>query len=218
MKKILKKIVYSLPSSKVVIFHHVTDIPLIQNSGCLLKTELFEKYIDSNHSYDTLDNVIQHSSRQKIAITFDDGLEDLYTIAYPFLRLRNIPFTAFIVTDFLDRPGYITKQQLIEMSNDPLVSIGSHGISHDIFPKMTREQKKHELIASKEILEELIGKKVNNFAYSHGQYDKETISLMKGLYNYGFEVRDRVVNFCTIINKKKIPRYNIDNTTIEKWL
>jgi len=40
-------------------------------------------------------------------ITIDDGYRDCYDIAYPILRARNIPATAFVVTDFIDQATWL---------------------------------------------------------------------------------------------------------------
>lgn len=43
-----------------------------------------------------------HPSRKFVAFTFDDGYLDNFTIAYPILKQRNIPFTVYIATSFPD--------------------------------------------------------------------------------------------------------------------
>lgn len=40
-------------------------------------------------------------------ITIDDGYRDCYDIAFPLLRERNIPATAFVVTDFVDQATWL---------------------------------------------------------------------------------------------------------------
>lgn len=43
------------------------------------------------------------SSRSFVHITFDDGYEDNYSIAFPILKELNIPFTLFITTGFIEQ-------------------------------------------------------------------------------------------------------------------
>lgn len=128
-------------------------------------------------------------------------------MAYPFLKEHNVPFTIFVITDFLDTDGYITTEQLKEMSKDPLVTIGSHGVSHRILPRLSREEKIIELTQSKQKLQQLTNKDINIFAYSHGQFDKETLSFMN-YYDYAASASDC---FSAHLNMDKylVPRRNI---------
>lgn len=217
IKNIGKKVVFSLPSSYVLMFHHVTSTPEIKCSGCMLDTDKFYNIVNLLSNFESLEIALKSPHKRKIVITFDDGLADLYTIAYPYLVSRNIPFTAFIITDFLDKPGYISTEQLIEMSKNPLVTIGSHGLSHEIFTKMDNTTKINELKDSKKKLEDVINKKVNVFAYSHGQYDTETLKYTAEYYTYAMSVKEFPLNFITN-NKMLIPRINIDNMTYERQL
>lgn len=203
-----------IPSSAVLMFHHVDNEPEIRKSGCLLNTKLFYEIINSHDNYSSLSEVIAHPGKQKITITFDDGLEDLYLIAYPYLKSKGIPFTAFIITDFLDTPGYITTEQLKALANDSLVTIGSHGITHEILPKLSSKDKMHELIDSQKLLADLIGKSVDVYAYSHGQYDKESLEYAK-TYTYCMSVAGFPLNFITKRNRLLIPRFNVEDSTFE---
>lgn len=213
VKKAARKIIYDLPASYVLMFHHVTDTPKIKCSGCLINTDKFYECIGMLSEFESLEKVLETPRNKKIAITFDDGLEDVYTIAYPYLTERKIPFTVFPVTDFLDKPGYITTDQLIEMSKNPFVTIGSHGISHEIFTNMDSEQKKKELEVSAQLIKDIIGMNVNVFAYSHGQYDRETLKYAK-CYKYAMSTIALPLNFLTG-HKLYMPRLNMDNNTYD---
>ena len=211
IRKLLKKIFYSLPASYILMFHHINDGNLIVKSGCILDKEKFIKIIDSGIEFVSLSECMHTAG--KCAITFDDGLADLYRTAYPELKKRNIPFTVFIVTDFLDKEGYITTEELKEMASDPLITIGSHGITHDILKGMDIENQRKELNKSKEILQKIINKDVELFAYSHGQYDKKTLLILKELncYKNAFSAASFPINIYTRHWKYRIPRVNIDN-------
>lgn len=214
LKQCAKKVVYSIPSSLVLMFHHVSMEPEIEKSGCKIETEKFKQVIDAVPRFGSLQDVIQHPGRKRAAITFDDGLEDVYTIAYPYLKAKGVPFTIFVITDFLDTPGYISTEQLKELAGDPLVTIGSHGISHEVFTQMQTKQKSEELQQSKDRLQELTGREIDIFAFSHGQYDSETIQLMK-MYRYGMAVTPRPLNVFTKYNLKTLPRYNVESATAD---
>ena len=198
-------------------FHHVTDSPKYKKSNCYINTNQFYKFIDLNKKYISIDQLFTNYSSGSYVITFDDGLEDLYTIAYPYLSNKGIPFTAFIITDFLDQPGYISKRQLIEMDKNPLITIGSHGVTHEILTKLSLKNKIDEINNSKKILEEITGHKVQYFAYSHGQYDKEVLKI-SNIYKAAFSTAERPYNFFSNYNKLRLPRYNIDYKTIIKYL
>lgn len=209
IKKIARKIIYSVPSSAILIFHHITDNPSVCKSGCKLPYDKFTDILAEFDNYSDLNSVIEDSSKRRLAVTFDDGLQDVYEMAYPFLKERNIPFTVFIATDFLDTKGYITTENLKELSADGLVTIGSHGVTHKNLNSLSAYEQKNELAESKRIIESIIEKPVNAFAFSHGQYNKDTLKLMDN-YDYGFSTRQLPLNFITEINRKALPRFNVD--------
>lgn len=219
VRKIAKKLIYhTLPASHIMMFHHITAQPDVQKSGCLIDHERFKEIVlRYKDHYATLDEVVKGKKKNKIAITFDDGLSDLYTMAYPFLKEHSIPFTAFILTDMLDTPGYITTEQLQSLSKDPLVTVGSHGVTHRIFTELSYDQKVYELAESKKILQKLTGREIEYFAYSHGQYNKETLKLVKKQYEYAVSTKGFPLNILTG-RKYLLPRLNIEEETYGRFI
>ena len=219
IKKVAKRIIYSLiPSSYVLMFHQINDGNLIVKSGCILKYESFIEIVDSGINFISVDEYSKFSlsDRNKCLITFDDGLQDVYRVVYPELKKRGIPFLMFVITDFLDTEGYITTKELLEMSKDPLVTIGSHGLSHELFKNLDLNNKKRELIESKEILEKLLHKPVKYFAYSHGQYDDSTLAILSEIhcYDFAFGVSAYPTNFLTKRWTYHLPRFNCEDGKI----
>ena len=62
-------------------------------------------------------------------ITFDDGLESVYTVAFPMMKARGIPGTVFVVTDKIGTSGHMTWEQLKEMQNAGW-TIANHTSNH----------------------------------------------------------------------------------------
>jgi peptidoglycan/xylan/chitin deacetylase (PgdA/CDA1 family) len=65
-----------------------------------------------------------------VVLTFDDGLEDLFTVAYPLLKSYGFKAVAFIIPEWISRSGMITWNQAAEMHGSRVIDIQSHSLSH----------------------------------------------------------------------------------------
>lgn len=215
MLKIIKDVFYKLESSSILMFHHIDDGAIVQKSGCVLSINKFLEILDSGLEFASVIDLVKHRYRNsgKCAITFDDGLQDIYRVAYPELKRRNIPFTIFVVSNFIDCEGYISSVQLKELANDSLVTIGSHGVTHKLLKGMSIENQCKELIESKTILERIVNKPIRLFAYSHGQFDSNTLKILRRnrVYSYAFGVKGYPLNIITKRKKYDLPRINCEN-------
>jgi len=116
------------------------------------------------------------SSRQ-IAITFDDGFRDNLTVALPLLEKYNLPMTLFVTAGYVGTGLYLSREELLEMSKHPLITIGAHGLLHRHFTRMTRAEAKFELKHSRRMLEEMIEAKVDLMAWPYGECNDELEQL-----------------------------------------
>lgn len=83
----------------------------------------------------------------------------------------------------------MTTEMIREMSEDELCTIGSHAVRHCGIARLSEEEQKKELLCSKQILEEIIGKKIDHFAYPFGNHSDTTINIAKSIYNTAFIAR-----------------------------
>ncbi len=63
---------------------------------------------------------------------------------------------------------FLNEEQLVTLSKEPLVTIGAHTISHPSLAKLSESDSYHEIIHSKNIIENIIQKEINHFAYPFG--------------------------------------------------
>ncbi len=130
--------------------------------------------------------------RPNVVITFNDGFLDNLTHALPILEKYNLPATLFITTQCCDQsithPRYnnhdqaqhLTWDQVRELSQHPLITLGSHTLTHPFLSQTDQEQSYEEIIHSKAIIEEAIGRKIDFFCYPSGNYSERELTTLSG--------------------------------------
>lgn len=129
-----------------------------------------------------------HNSRM-VCLTFDDGYNDNYTLAYPLLKRLDVPFAIYVTTGFIDNrlpiwwyPGEqlgICAESLKALDADPLCTICAHTVSHPKLDALSPEEQKREIVQSRQELEALLSHPIDHFSYPHGAYNDETISIVR---------------------------------------
>lgn len=202
----------------ILMFHHVSNSI---DSPYNVKPHVFERLLKKLADEHVV-KLEEHQQEENFyAITFDDVPDDFYENAYPLLKKYNIPFTLFISTSLLGTLGYLNKEQLIEISNNKLATIGSHGVTHDYFVKFDEKKYVNELEESKKTIERIIEKPVNLFAFPYGSYTTSGLCYKHHVlqhYKYGFSTIPTVITAERIIPDYFIPRINCEEKIINNIL
>ena len=122
-------------------------------------------------------------------ITFDDGDLSLYAIVYPLFRQYELEATIFLVPNFIGQVGYMSWEQVREMSNyrtsqgKKLFHIESHSLTHRMMGSLSEEEIFHELKESKRIIEQRTEHEVSVLAlpFGHVAGDERIIKAAKEL-------------------------------------
>jgi peptidoglycan/xylan/chitin deacetylase (PgdA/CDA1 family) len=117
-----------------------------------------------------------------VAITFDDGCETDLLSAAPILRDHNFGATFFVVTGFVDKPGYLSRSQVRELAALGF-EIGCHSMTHPYLPDLDDAGLRREIAEAKIVLEEIVGKAVEHFSCPCGRYDPRAMQVAR---NAGF--------------------------------
>ena len=125
--------------------------------------------------------------RNAVLVTIDDGDPSVLEAAVPVLQRHRVPAVLFAIAD---RPvGYrtMTDAQLREVAAAG-VEIGSHSLTHRSMARLPRAEAVHEAGASRQRLEDVIGRPVTAFAYPFGtrlDYSAETTEILR---EAGYEI------------------------------
>ncbi len=82
--------------------------------------------------------------------------------------------------------------QIIELANDPLVTIGAHTVNHLKLNQLTADEVHKEIQDSKTRIEDKIGKQVNHFSYPFGGRNEAEKREFKIARNCGFHTMTTV--------------------------
>lgn len=185
-----------------------------------------------NLPVDAFDSLLQKMSQLKIVVslsdwekkdrficlTFDDVPESFYHNAFPLLKKYQMPFTIFVSSSLLDADGYITRDMLIEMSECEYCLVASHGRSHSFFVNFSEEEALSDLYESKRMLEELIGRTVELYAFPYGSIyacGLKQKKLVDKVYKYGFGTIAMPITHPLLLPSYYLPRINVDENSVK---
>lgn len=140
---------------------------------------------DNNYSVIRLEEYEDAINYDKpVILTFDDGYRDNYTNAYKILKKYNYPATIFIIAGAIGNEKYLTKEQMIEMSD--LVSFQSHTVTHPNLDEIDLKSIEKEYEESNKIIKNITNNQVIAIAYPVSRYNQQVLEITKKYYRYGF--------------------------------
>ena len=158
-------------------FHGIGDPP----PG--LASRSWDLWLTREEFAETLDAV---SGRPEIRLTFDDSCRSDVEIVFPELKRRALVGTFFVVVGRLDKPDYVTAEEVRTLAQEGMV-IGSHGWQHRPWRRLTTADVDEELVRSRAVLEDLTGTVVDEAACPFGVYDRRTVQGLRAAgYRHAF--------------------------------
>jgi len=223
------------PLVRVIAFHDVGDkkwfsdvlAMLNQNFNVITPAQFNAKEFDSK--------------KINILLTFDDGYQSWIKNCVPILEAYNFKGLFFINSGLLDSAQdtevvatYMTERLLISPKM-PLTwegakmlavqghSIGGHTVTHPNLATKNREEQSTEITNDKRRIEEMLGTRIQDFAYPFGTKNHISSEAVTEVANAGYQNQySAVSNFSTLKNQRVIPRTLIEkqqkSTGIKKWI
>lgn len=161
---------------------------------------------------DAICNNRKFGSKQRVAITFDDGYENWYTVACPILIELSIPATFFVNSGLVGLNGInakkyikhnllraqeielISERSLIELSRNTLFEVGGHTCNHPNLATLKKEEVVAEVEKDKELLEGITSTSLRWFAYPFGGFDHINSNAKNIVASSGYEAAFSIVS------------------------
>ena len=189
-----------LVNTPILMYHSVyKDVP---HRGGISSDRLrshFEILNDKGWRGVSIDVHRENPGPRDICLTFDDGYVNNLEFALPLLEEYGFKATIFVLV----KPG-VKHLQWHDSSPQPLMTeqhwrswdehgqeVASHGLTHAELTNLGTENVKKELVHSKAILEDTLGKAVSGYAYPQGTFDASSLKAVANVYKYACATRYR---------------------------
>jgi peptidoglycan/xylan/chitin deacetylase (PgdA/CDA1 family) len=207
----------------VLQYHHISDSTPPSTST---STSLFQAQLDHIEKLGLTVDALPGATRQalagelrdeqKVAITFDDAYESVFTQAAPLLHELDYPYTIFINTDAVGKQGYMTWEQLKELGDNPLVTLANHSADHAHLPRRPdesdadwRKRAEQSLDRAADALENRLGETAPLFAYPYGEYDEALEAMLAERDWLGFGQQSGAIGETS--HNTRLPRFPMAN-------
>ncbi len=116
----------------ILMYHTVSLVPFNFQDWCVVDAAIFKKqlqylskHFDLLHLHDAVEKFEKGNLQRPTAvITFDDGYQSNYDIAFPILRELNIPATIFLTTGLIDTDDTLWLGRInTALANTPLKNL-----------------------------------------------------------------------------------------------
>ncbi len=181
-----------------------------------IKIEIFKEHIklikDKNiifYNPGEFDNDYKNvKSKKRILITIDDAFLSFYNEAWPILKEEKIPFILFVSTEPVGKKGYMTWDQIREISKFDFAYIGNHSHSHEYLVDFTYNEFKKDINKSIKIFKEKLEYNPIFFSYPFGEFNLQQVEFIKKNFKYGFGQHSGVIDYTK--NPYELPRFPIN--------
>ncbi|MDT8303935.1 MAG: polysaccharide deacetylase family protein [Sedimentisphaerales bacterium] len=215
----------------------------IDNSGSVISTSptKFEsqmKYLHDKHfNVISLNKIVkciyerQTFPPKSVVITFDDGVKNFYSTAYPVLKEYGFTATVFLVPGYCGRnnqwdgqPKEIPVMDLLNWEEiremaDNSIDFGAHTMNHANLSRLLADQAREEIVNSKQVIQKYLKKDVLLFAYPYGRLTNEIKDIVKNNFSGACSVKlDFVSLKSDIYTLPRIDMYYFSKNNIFEYI
>lgn len=157
--------------------------------------------------------------QKAVLLTFDDTRGEQFTIAREEMNKYGFKGVFFIMTVSLGRPGYMSKEEVRQLSDEGNV-IGSHTWNHSNVKNYSGNDWEIQIDKPSQQLEKITGKPIEYFAYPFGLWNRAAIEQLKERhFKAAFQLSEkRDENDPLFTIRRIIVPGEWSTNTLQKWM
>jgi peptidoglycan/xylan/chitin deacetylase (PgdA/CDA1 family) len=202
----------------ILMYHYVREIDQAYDPvgwNLSVSPELFEQHLrylrdEGWSSVRWADLAAVEVPEKSVVLTFDDGLKDFYTTAWPLLLQYGFGASNAIICHSIGIEGHMTEAEIRELVAEGL-ELSSHTFSHPNLATLGKEEMRWQMAGCRDYLEKMFGVEVGSVVYPAGKYDKRVLSVAEEAgFDFGLTVE---VDFADLVSDdwRALPRVRVDN-------
>ncbi|MEO6844179.1 MAG: polysaccharide deacetylase family protein [Ginsengibacter sp.] len=126
-----------------------------------------------------------------IVLSFDDTDEEQFTVGAKEMKKNGFKGVFFIMTVSINRPHYMTKEQIKQLADDGN-AVESHTWDHHMVTKYKGDDWNIQFVKPRKTIEDITGKTANYFAYPYGLWNEAAFpELKKAGFKMAFSLSTR---------------------------
>lgn len=164
-------------------------------------------------------------------LTFDDGFRNFYSEAFEVLNDCSFTATVFLVTDHCGKqndwagnPPELGRRELLSWHDvrelsDLGIEFGSHTRTHPDLTKLSADAVEDEILTSKKVIENKLGREASIFAYPFGRSNSTVERMVKAHYSAACSTNlGKVGNGSDLTSLNRLDAYYLANQQVFKRL
>lgn len=164
----------------------------------------------------TLDELLTHETKRGVSITFDDGMQSVFTAALPVLRDHQLPAHLFLTTSTVGAQnkwrGQPAQAPVFDMLNwnqlEQLhgggIRIECHTHTHPDLRQLNTAAIEEECSMADAAIEGAVGRLPKYFAYPYGYQNQQVREYIGGRYKAAMTTELGWLD--SVVDKSKLPR------------
>ena len=148
-----------------------------------------------------------------VLVSFDDASGGQFTNALPILQRLGVPATFFVMTVVLDRPNWLSRDDIRELDAAGM-TIASHTWDHHPVTRYGDPDWATQLAKPREQLERIVRRDVDLFAYPYGLWNQDALPHVEAAgYRAAFQLteqpQDAALPLLTVRRVLTLPTWDV---------